>query len=82
MTPTLIYGMAGELGFDAMSSDGGSTLTGFVTGLLGVVVLILGVILVYISLYTEYGAVDPRILTPFGIATALIGAFMLITKKT
>ena len=65
-----------------MSSEGGMTLAGFVTSLIGAVIMILGIILVYFSLNTDFETVDPRILTPFGVVIALIGAFMLITKKT
>ena len=64
------------------SSEGGSTLIGAVTSLVGAVILILGMILTYFSLNAEFGIVDPRILTHFGIVIALIGGFMLITKKT
>ena len=64
-----------------MSDEGGMTLTGLATMLLGAVILILGLFLTYFSIRTDVGAVDPHIFTPIGVAVALIGGFMLLSKE-
>lgn len=59
-----------------------TSLTGFVISLIGCIILVLGVLLVYFSFNTTPGIVSPYSITPFGFLIALIGAFMMLAKKT
>jgi uncharacterized membrane protein len=65
-----------------MSEEKRASLTEIVLSLIGFVLLIFGLLLVYFSLTTDVGMVDPRVFTPIGAAVTIIGAFMMLTKKT
>ncbi|MBS7619575.1 hypothetical protein KEJ21_02885 [Candidatus Bathyarchaeota archaeon] len=59
-----------------------TSLTGFVISLIGCLIMVLGVLLVYFSFNTTPGIVSPYSITPIGFFIALIGAFMILAKKT
>lgn len=54
---------------------------GLATGLFGVVLIVLGLLLAYFSLGTDVDLVSPRMFTPIGLAVALIGGFMLVARE-
>jgi len=64
-----------------MSQGGEMTLTGLAVKLFGIIILILGALLTYFSLKADVGVVNPRLITPVGVAIALIGGFMLLAKE-
>ena len=64
-----------------MSGEGELTISGAAIGLIGIIILALGLLLVYFSLIAEAGVVNLQILTPIGVVVALVGGFMIITKK-
>ncbi|KON31509.1 hypothetical protein AC482_00530 [miscellaneous Crenarchaeota group-15 archaeon DG-45] len=64
-----------------MSEEGRITLMGLATGLFGVVLIVLGLLLAYFSLGTDVDLVSPRMFTPIGLAVALIGGFMLVARE-
>jgi len=65
----------------AVSEEGRITLMGLATGLFGVVLIVLGLLLAYFSLGTDVDLVSPRMFTPIGLAVALIGGFMLVARE-
>ena len=48
--------------------------------LIGLLILLIGSYLTYISLRAEAGVCDPRVFTPLGLVIALLGVFMLTAK--
>jgi len=65
-----------------MSEEERATLSEIMISLIGFVILIFGLILVYFSVVTTVGIVDPHVLTPIGAVVTIIGVFMILTKKT
>ena len=64
-----------------MYKGGGMTFTGLAVKLFGFIVLVLGLLLTYFSLNADVDIVNPRFFTPFGVAIAFIGGFMLLAKE-
>ena len=48
--------------------------------LIGLLILLIGSYLTYISLRAETGVCDPRVFTPLGLVILLLGLLMLIAK--
>jgi hypothetical protein len=64
-----------------MSVEDGLTLGKLASYILGVILFAMGLMLTYFSVRVESGLVSPRIFTPIGVAIALIGGFMIITRE-
>ena len=47
---------------------------------IGLLILLIGSYLTYISLRAEVGVCDPRVFTPLGLVILLLGLSMLIAK--
>ena len=54
---------------------------GLATGIFGVIIIVLGLLLTYFSLRTDVGLISPHIFTPIGLAVALVGGFMLLAGE-
>ena len=65
----------------SMSGEVTTTLARLATNIIGAVVLVLGLLLVYYSLNTEYTIIDPRVITPIGAAISVIGVFMALARE-
>jgi len=64
-----------------VSEEGKMTLMGLATGIFGVIIIVLGLLLTYFSLRTDVGLISPRIFTPIGLAVALVGGLMLLAGE-
>lgn len=65
-----------------MSNEVTTTMARLATNIIGVIITVLGLLLVYYSINTEYNLVNPFIFTPIGVVISLIGGLMILARES
>ena len=66
----------------SMSNEVTTTMARLATNIIGIVIMVLGILLVYYSLNTEYNIVNPFVFTPIGVVISLIGGLMILARES
>jgi glucose uptake protein GlcU len=66
----------------SMSNEVTTTMARLATNIIGAVIMVLGLLLVYYSLNTEYTIVNPYVFTPIGVVISVIGGLMILARES